>query len=216
MKASVEYLQRKFEVYNKLMFGGVLPSLPISVGYARRAMGGLYFKKRRSLLGKTRFSDFKLVISGQYDLPEDELDDVLIHEMIHYSILYNQQKDSSAHGVLFRAKMNDINKRFGRHISISRRNGLSSAASSSKPAVHYVCVSLFDDGRWGVTCVAKPRIALFRKQLPQAFKLKSTEWWITDDPFFNRFPRVRSLKIFLADKSDLDEHLRSARKIIFV
>ncbi|MCI6118337.1 MAG: SprT-like domain-containing protein [Prevotella sp.] len=216
MKASVEYLQQKFETYNNLMFGGTLPLLPISIGSARRAMGGLYFKKSRTLFGKTRFSGFKLVVSGQYDLPEDELDDVLIHEMIHYSILYNQQKDSSAHGVLFRAKMNDINNRFGRHISISKRDGLSSASSTAKPSVHYVCVSLFDDGRWGVTCVAKPKVALFRKQLPLAFKLKSSEWWITDDPFFNRFPRVRSLKIFLADKSDLDRHLRSAKKIIFV
>lgn len=68
---------------------------------------------------KPRFRDFAISISGYYDLTADELEDVMVHEMIHYSIAYSGLIDTAPHGTLFRTLMADFNERFGRHITIS-------------------------------------------------------------------------------------------------
>lgn len=55
-------------------------------------------------------------------MPENEWEDILIHEMIHYFIAYQGLNDNAPHGKLFREKMNEINTKYHRNISISRKN----------------------------------------------------------------------------------------------
>lgn len=55
------------------------------------------------------------------DLPEELVEDTILHEMIHYYIAFNQWRDTSTHGQLFRREMKRINEKGGRHISISYR-----------------------------------------------------------------------------------------------
>lgn len=119
MKPTVDFLKRNFDEFNRLMFDGQLPELPIAVGNARTSLGGLHFVRHRKMLGGVEYRNFHIRISSRYDLDEREIEDVLIHEMIHYYILYNKLKDTSAHGVVFRKMMNDINAHFGRNISVS-------------------------------------------------------------------------------------------------
>ncbi|MGN0280871.1 MAG: SprT-like domain-containing protein [Prevotella sp.] len=128
-------MKRKFNEFNRLMFNGQLPELPIAVGRARTSLGGLHFERRRKLFGGVEMRNFHIRISSMYDLEEREFEDVLIHEMIHYHILHNRLKDTSAHGHLFRSMMNDINARYGRHISISYKpsNGVRKVDGKSRP-----------------------------------------------------------------------------------
>ena len=55
------------------------------------------------------------------DLPEELVEDTILHEMIHYYIAFNHWSDTSTHGQLFRREMKRINEKGGRHISISYR-----------------------------------------------------------------------------------------------
>ena len=75
------------------------------------------YKKRKTLFGGTKCYDFKLRINKRIDLPEADIEDIIIHEMIHYHIAYRGIKDTSTHGRVFKMLMNDINKRFGRQVS---------------------------------------------------------------------------------------------------
>lgn len=121
MIATIPYIESKFNEYNRLMFNNNLPELPIKLSKAKTSLGQLAFKRRRTWYGRTVYSDFRLRVSVHYDLSEEELEDIIIHEMIHYYIFVNRLKDKSAHGPLFRQIMKDINTKYGRNISISRK-----------------------------------------------------------------------------------------------
>ncbi len=108
MKATIPYIEQKFEEFNRQIFGGKLPRIPVQLSHAKTFLGQCVYKKRRKLLGRTELYDFQLRINARIDLPERELEDIIIHEMIHYYIGYHQLKDTSAHGRLFRQLMDDI------------------------------------------------------------------------------------------------------------
>ena len=78
-------------------------------------------RKRLAELEKEEHYDFRLRINTRIDLPEEEIEDTIIHEMIHYFIEVNKMEDSSAHGPLFLHMMNTINEKFGRHLTVSRK-----------------------------------------------------------------------------------------------
>lgn len=119
MIATRKFVEEKFDELNLMCFEGKLPKITFRMSKARTFIGQFSFKKRRTWLLKTELYDFKLKISTHYDLPEDTLTDVLLHEMIHYYIAINGIKDRSAHGPVFRSMMKDLNERFGRHMTIS-------------------------------------------------------------------------------------------------
>ena len=121
MIVTTDFLEKRFETFNDAYFGGALPPVPLKLSRAVRSLGACTYKKRRKLLGGYKYYDFRIRVSTKYDLPESELEDVLLHEMIHYEILVNQWRDTSAHGRLFRARMKEFNERYGRHIVVSYR-----------------------------------------------------------------------------------------------
>ena len=45
--------------------------------------------------GRTMYYDYCISVSSYYQLTLEEIDDVLIHEMIHYTIAYTGLKDTS-------------------------------------------------------------------------------------------------------------------------
>ena len=92
MKATVPYIEQKFEVFNRQMFGGKLPKIPVELSDAKTFLGQCVYKKRRKPFGKTELYDFRLRINTRVDLPEREIEDTIIHEMIHYYIGYNSWK----------------------------------------------------------------------------------------------------------------------------
>ena len=122
MIPSIYYIQSCFDEYNALFFDNSLPPIPIKLSSARTFLGKVTFTRRRSwLFGPLRNENFVLRINTRLDLPEELIQDTVIHEMIHYYIAFNQWKDTSIHGQLFRREMARINAEGNRHISISYR-----------------------------------------------------------------------------------------------
>jgi hypothetical protein len=122
MQPTVDYIQSRFDEFNARFFGGGLPPVPIKLSHARTFLGKLTFTRRRSwLFGPTRNEHFVLRINTRIDLPEELIQDTILHEMIHYYIAVNHLRDTSAHGRLFRQEMKRINTEGGRHITISYR-----------------------------------------------------------------------------------------------
>lgn len=120
MTPTVEYVESKIKFFNDLVFGSCLPPIPVKLSRARTYLGRVQFRVRRNLFGRvTGCTDFLMRISVAYDFPERELEDVILHEMIHYYIAWKGLRDKSAHGPLFRSYMNRINRDFGRNVRIS-------------------------------------------------------------------------------------------------
>ena len=107
------------------MFAGKLPMLPIKLSDAKTFLGVCTYKKRIGKDGKVEKYDFALRVNTRIELSEDEIEDTIIHEMIHYYIGYNQLEDTSAHGAIFQQVMNAINEKYGRHLSISHKSSKS-------------------------------------------------------------------------------------------
>ena len=121
MRATLPFIQERFDAFNQLCFGGSLPAIPLALSNARGFLGVCRFKKRRKLFGKWELYDFSIRISTRFDLPQDVIEDTLLHEMIHCYIGLNGLADTSAHGKVFRRMMKEINAKYGRHIRISHR-----------------------------------------------------------------------------------------------
>ncbi len=214
MRATVSYIEQKFAEFNALCFDNQLAPLPIRLSRARSFLGKVEYRQHRRLSGSIRYTDFVLVISVSRDIAESLLEDTVLHEMIHYYILSRQLKDTSSHGVIFRRIMNDINQRFGRHISIRHRSTDEEMALDTQRRQHLVCVSTFADGRFGVTLATRSSLALLWDTLPTIRQVVECRWYISYDPFFNRFPRSRTPKIYVASQAELQKHLATAKILI--
>ncbi len=252
MIATLEFLVKRFETFNHAFFDGALPPVPIKLGRAVRSLGSCTYKKRRKLFGKLEYYDFCLHISTRYDLPEEELEDILLHEMIHYEILVNQRQDTSAHGRLFRARMKQFNEQYGRHISVSHRHALLPVATPKDRRPQVVALVQMKNGRIGVKRLPaspqrsespqmalprseSPQMALLRSESPQMLlprrdmqriyayrrgllrsgEVASVDFYLTDDPYFLRFPKSSALNIFFPADPDLTAHFTAARLLAF-
>lgn len=119
MIATESFVKETFDRFNDLYFEGKLPPVPIVLVKARSFLGKLEYMKIKGLFGLvTKKWDFRMKISRSFDLDQATLEDVILHEMIHYYIDIKGIRDTSAHGKVFRSMMNDFNSRFGRHITI--------------------------------------------------------------------------------------------------
>lgn len=215
MRPTVEYIAARFAEYNTLFFEGKLPVPLFRSGNARTMLGHLKYRRRRGLLGRVTCSDFVLTVSSRFDLPEREVQDTIIHEMIHLYILSGGIRDTSSHGTVFRTWMQKINTEYGRHITISHRFTTEELSADNHCRKHYFCVCELTDGRMGITVSSESAVCSIHLQLPRAFALTSCRWYGSTDPYFNRFPHVRTPKIYIVDREELEPYLRSSVELVF-
>ena len=104
MIITINYLSEKFDKYNNLYFKGELIKPKFEINNAKRALGCYVSNRYKSI---REFSVIK--ISKYYERTEHDIDNTLIHEMIH---LYQHQFNCSdrGHGVIFKRECRRINK----------------------------------------------------------------------------------------------------------
>lgn len=218
MEITISYIQNKFLKFNHMIFGDQLPMLPIRLSNAKTFMGQCCFKKKRTLTGKIKNYDFVLRINTRIDLPETDLEDIIIHEMIHYYIGYNQLHDTSSHGQLFRKMMAEINQKFGRHITISHKltKAQKEQSHSSRQTWHVVALVKFTDGQMGVKVLPRilQRITHYYKTVLTANQVADIELYMSCDIFFNRFPCSSALNYCRHDEAEVRQHLKDAKRMI--
>ena len=177
-------------------------------------MGQMTCKKRVGLFGKKHFSDFALRISKRFDFSEQELQDTIIHEMIHYYIAYNQIDDTSAHGDTFRQMMNDINTRFSRHLTISHRTSREERLQviGSQPRPRIFAVLTMTDGYQYIKAVPRieQRILTMHRRLASSPLVTSIDWYFSVDPFFALFPVSMGTRAQRIDWDEVQTHLTTA------
>lgn len=218
MKPTLQYVKDKFREYNQLFFKGSLPELPIELSDAKGFIGVCKYKKRRLEDGTIELYNFRLSINTRIDLPEEEIQDTIIHEMIHYFIGINRLEDSSSHGPVFQHMMKSINEQYGRHITISHKGTKEEAeeAVDKRAKWHVIAVVTYYGGRKGIKVLPRvvERILAYNKGVSTAPGVENIDFFMSNDPFFNRFPNSAALNVYDLAKEELDTHLAEARKLI--
>lgn len=214
MKPTIDYLQERFAHFNTLCFEGKLPPVPIALSNARTFLGKCVCREKRGLLGLLVKREFTLRISTAFELTADELDDILIHEMIHYYIGVNNLHDTSSHGKQFRHMMNTINSRHGRHITISHRS-TPGQAQDTRQRWHVVAVVTLTNGKTGIKVLPRiaQRVITFYNSVMTAREVSYVTLYLSNDPYFNRFPTSSVLKVHYIDPTDLTPHLKGSHNI---
>ncbi len=208
MIVTLPYLREKFRAFNAMCFNGCLPEPRLRVGKARTMLGNLRYKKEKGWLGTTRYTDLTLSVSTYYDLSQEDLDDTILHEMIHLYIICSHKRDDSAHGPLFRKIMNEINRRFGRHITVSHRGELQK--SDTGKCQNIIAVSVFRDGTTCITRAALTKVFLLHREIPRFPEIESVAWYHSRNPYFDTFPRALTPKFYKVGKDILDRELSGA------
>lgn len=217
MKPTTDYIARKFQEFNVQIFGGKLTMPLIQLSRARTFVGQCAAKKRRTLLHGTQLFDFRLKFSICFDLTEEEWEDTIIHEMIHYYIGVNGIKDSSAHGCVFRQMMETVNQRFGRKLTISHRSTpeQKELLYSVKKVWHVIALVHFTDGRKGLKVLPRirQRIEKYRATMLRDQRITRIDLFITNDPYFNRFPNSSAFNVVLAKEDEFMPHIEKAETL---
>lgn len=217
MRASIAYVQAQFDRFNGLLFGGHLPPIPVVLGDAAKYLGKCEFTVRRLPDGRRLRSDFRMRINTRIDLPETTIQDVIIHEMIHYFIAYHQLEDSSQHGNIFRAIMLSINTAHGRNVSIATKldEGQKAEAYGVRK-YHIVAVIRAKDGRVGIKVLPRvvESILKYYRAVERSGIATKIELYLTDHPFFNRYPTSSALKMYPVAEEELAEALTDAEEYI--
>ena len=190
---TIDYLRQAFEHYNDLIFEGKLPVPKLKWSRAKTRLGQMACKRKTSW-GRTKYYDFTISISNYYKLTKEEIDDVLIHEMIHYSIAYTGLKDTSAHGIVFRGMMDKINRTFGRHITISVRTRNLQPHTAQQPKDYLILALKMKDGKYFLSSVNPSAAGKLAISLARAREIAHYAWYQSQDEYFNSMPRVRSLR----------------------
>ncbi|MBE6339834.1 MAG: hypothetical protein E7069_03715 [Bacteroidales bacterium] len=214
MIPTLEYVKAKFSEFNDLCFEGKLPLLPFKLSNARTFLGQVRFVRDKNPDGTWHYCGFQFVISTKLDLPESQVEDTIIHEMIHYWILYNQMQDNAPHGDLFSQKMKEINMKFNRNISVIHNVTKEEHDNDTETRQHLICVSRLRTGKRGVTVATKSCLFKLWDEMPSFPNMAELKWVVSTDPFFNRFPRANTPKIYFVPSEELEAHLKDAKELV--
>jgi hypothetical protein len=116
MEITIEILQRKFEEYNGVYFDYALPWPEF--GLLKSYMTCGYFSCKK-LVGKRRMRGQRIEVTCYFDWDEEELKNVILHEMIHYYLGYKHIDNSLSHGEEFMKMANEFNEKYNLKISVT-------------------------------------------------------------------------------------------------
>lgn len=202
MRATLAFLQDCFDRFNRDLFRGELPRPLMHISSARSFMGQFKVERVGAMLRKKEVCH--LTLSDRYELDERVLEDIVIHEMIHYLLHYKRIKDSSSHGTQFRYLMNDINRRFRRNITVSHRCSKEEIESDDAKVHSIVCLCTMTDGRKLVCRVSHSKVFDIHRAFLEWDKVAREEWYWVFGSYFNRYRRVLTPRLFSVDEEGLE------------
>lgn len=207
MELTTDYLQRQFAAFNGRYFSGTLPVPRFAISKSRTMLGqfvvrrkaGLFsspsalFSTSSALFSAPSAPEYTIKVSVFYDMPEREVQTVLLHEMIHYYIHYHKLRDTSPHGRLFKQIMCAINAAGGWGISVTKNTRLLRPALG-RDKQRYVLAAITADGRHFMSVVNERYVARVESLIAGSSPLKWHKWYKTNMPMFSTYSEVRSLR----------------------
>ena len=196
MTLTTDILRTWFRQFNADYFGDELPVPRLALSKARTRLGTMACKCTRRMF-KRVYSDFAIRISTYYDCTEREYQETLLHEMIHYYIMYKHIPDTSSHGRVFREMMNRLNSQYGWNISVSssmRGRKLTDPSAVKAVKIYVVLAIILRNGDRMLSVVSPGSAAKLDQMAKQVKDIVDHRWYMTQDEYFREFPKVRSLR----------------------
>jgi predicted SprT family Zn-dependent metalloprotease len=177
-----------------LFFNGVLPKIDIEISRTKHTLGQFtYIEKTNTPL--------KIRISKYYNRTEFEIDQTLVHEMIHYYICFMGMKDSSSHGIIFKGMANEINSKSNFHIEATTLN---TAPIAKKKEYRILCFT--NNGR---QCFARICKNFDYRRFVKKYNFTNVNIIITTIPEFDNWKECRSRLCYYYSHSLTDKLLAS-------
>ena len=216
MTLTTDILRTWFRQFNTDYFGSELPMPRIVLSKARTRLGTMACKCTHRLM-KRVYTDFTIRISTYYECTEREFQETLLHEMIHYYIMYKHIPDTSSHGKVFREMMHRLNSRYGWHITVSssmRGRKIADEHGRSRRSAFLVLAIVLDDGS-RMLSVVSPRSARKLDVMAQGVKeIVDHSWYLSSDPYFADFSKVRSLRARRVDQDLFNEKTAAMQPLV--
>ncbi len=203
MDISINYLIAAFDKYNTLIFNSKLKQPNFKLSKAKTYFG--LFTCKRMFYNKNITFDNTIKISTLYNRSKDEIDDTLIHEMIHYYIATQKLCDTSPHGKIFIKIMKHINKEYHRNIKVSSKTMNNCQITDSKENNYLILALELKNEKYYLSSVnIKNKINLEQDLRKEKKLIKAYHWYITNDTYFMQWPKVRTLRAKRVDKKLYD------------
>lgn len=211
MIVTVEWMEEWFRRFDHDYFGGKLPVPELGLTRAKTRLGQLAYK-RATRWGRTKLYDFKLSMSTYYDMTDRQAKSVLLHEMIHYIIGFTGLKDTAPHGIVFRGMMDNLNRKYGWDIrvmtstkgwKVSER--VEKRQKAKGPQTYLMLAIEMQDGKHYLSRVNPSFARRIESKLSLVRELRSLRWYTTQEPYFEDYPQVRSLRGRRISKSDFEK-----------
>lgn len=211
MIVTVEWMEEWFRRFDHDYFGGKLPVPELGLTRAKTRLGQLAYK-RATRWGRTKLYDFKLSMSTYYDMTDRQAKSVLLHEMIHYIIGFTGLKDTAPHGIVFRGMMDNLNRKYGWDIRVmtSTKGWKVSEWAEERqkakgPQTYLMLVIEMQDGKHYLSRVNPSFARRIESKLALVRELRSHRWYTTQEPYFEDYPQVISLRGRRISKSDFEK-----------
>ena len=204
-------MEEWFRRFDHDYFGGKLPVPELGLTRAKTRLGQLAYK-RATRWGRTKLYDFKLSMSTYYDMTDRQAKSVLLHEMIHYIIGFTGLKDTAPHGIVFRGMMDNLNRKYGWDIrvmtstkgwKVSER--VEERQKAKGPQTYLMLAIEMQDGKHYLSRVNPSFAHRIESKLVLVRELRSHRWYTTQEPYFEDYPQVRSLRGRRISKSDFEK-----------
>lgn len=204
-------MEEWFRRFDHDYFGGKLPVPELGLTRAKTRLGQLVYK-RATRWGRTKLYDFKLSMSTYYDMTDRQAKSVLLHEMIHYIIGFTGLKDTAPHGIVFRGMMDNLNRKYGWDIRVMtstkgwKVSEWAEERQKAKGPQTYLMLAIeMQDGKHYLSRVNPSFARRIESKLALVRELRSHRWYTTQEPYFEDYPQVRSLRGRRISKSDFEK-----------
>lgn len=204
-------MEEWFRRFDHDYFGGKLPVPELGLTRAKTRLGQLAYK-RATRWGRTKLYDFKLSMSTYYDMTDRQAKSVLLHEMIHYIIGFTGLKDTAPHGIVFRGMMDNLNRKYGWDIRVMtstkgwKVSERVEERQKTKGLQTYLMLAIeMQDGKHYLSRVNPSFARRIESKLSLVRELRSHRWYTTQEPYFEDYPQVRSLRGRRISKSDFEK-----------
>lgn len=201
-------MEEWFGRFNHDYFGGKLPLPLMALSRARTRLGQMAFKTA-SRWGRVRRYDFKISMTTYYDMTDRQAKSVLLHEMIHYVIAYTGLCDTSSHGVVFRGMADNLNRKYGWDIRIMTStkgwkvsDSVKTKRQTAKPQSYLMLAIEMVDGKFFLSRVNPSFARSIDSSVSRLKEVRGHQWYITQEPYFEDYPQVRSLRGRRISRSD--------------
>jgi hypothetical protein len=202
---TVQQLEKLFNQFNDKFFGGELPDITIEVKPMRNNAGTFYYNWK--IINRKRIcTPEKIIISNFYNYPMHEVEETLIHEMIHYFICYKNLKDNNSHGRTFMKIAQSIHTIDSKYNITKTYEGNLKELPLTKPKKSgtYYIVTFEVNGKKYFSRVSKAYSLFIQENKNRFTRCTNCECFVSKNPELERYHQ-RTSRFSLEPISDLKQ-----------